>query len=727
MNKTLSRRSFLASSAGLVIGVALPIKGRAQSGAEAAMGGNASPDGSGSFAPNAFVRIAPDDTVTVLIKHIEFGQGPYTGLSTLVAEELDADWSQMRAQSAPFDNELYKNLAFGLQGTGGSTAIANSYTQMRRAGAAARAMLVQAAATQWGVPAAEITVEKGVISHPGGQSSGFGAFAEAAAQLTPPEEPTLKDPAEFTLIGTDVPKLDSRAKSNGEAVFTMDVYRDGMETVVVAHPVKMGAKVASYDDSAATEVPGVIAVRQIPQGIAVYAQSTHAAIKGRDALKIDWDESDAETRSTDQIYAAFSAAADEGGKDAEVIGDGAAPIDNAAQVIEAEFRFPYLAHATLEPLDGVIEITDTGAEAWVGSQFPSLDVPTIAQTLGMDAAKVKMNVMLAGGSFGRRAQDTAHFASELAEVAKAAGGTGAWKLLYTREDDMTGGYYRPLTVHKMRAGLDDSGQITGWEDVIVNQSIMAGGPLAGMMQDGIDPTSIEGATKMPYALANSRVGWVPQTSPVSVLWWRSVGHTHTAYATEVFLDMALEAAGKDPVQGRLDLLKSEAGRDRAVLEKVAEMAGWDGQTVKGDKAYGVALHESFNSYVAQIAEVSDVDGLPRVHRVWCAIDCGVAVNPNVVRAQMEGGIGFGLGSVLFNDLTLGEGGAVQQSNYDTYRMLRIEEMPEVNVAIIDSAADPTGVGEPGTPPIGPAVANAWRALSGTTVTQLPFTKAVNAG
>ena len=723
MNKTLTRRNFLASSAGLVIGVTLPLKSRAQSGAEAAMGGNASPGDSGTFAPNAFVRIAPDDTVTVMIKHIEFGQGPNTGLSTLVAEELDADWSQMRAESAPFDNGLYKNLAFGLQGTGGSTAMSNSWIQMRRAGAAARAMLVQAAAEEWGVPAEEITVEKGVMRHANGQSSGFGAFAAKAAQLTPPEDPPLKDPSAFTLIGGHVPKLDSRAKSNGTATFTMDVYREGMQTVVVAHPPKMGATVAGYDDSAASDVPGVVAIRQIPQGIAVYATSTAAAIKGREALQVDWDESAAETRSSDEIFAAFSTAAESGGADAEVIGEGGAPIDGAATVLEAEFRFPYLAHAALEPLDGVIEVTDAGAEAWVGSQFPSVDVPTIAQALGLEAGRVKMNVMMAGGSFGRRAQDTGHFAAELAAVAKAAGGTGAWKLLWTREDDMTGGYYRPLTVHKMRAGLDENGAIVGWEDVIANQSIMAGGPFAGMMEGGIDPTAMEGSTKMPYALANARVGWARQESPVSVLWWRSVGHTHTAYATEVFLDMALEAAGKDPVAGRLELLKDEAGRDRAVLEKVAEMAGWDGQSIKGDMAYGVALHESFRSYVAQIAEVTEQDGMPRVTRVWCAIDCGIAVNPDVVRAQIEGGIGYGLGSVLFNELTLAEGGAIQETNFDTYRMLRIDEMPEIIVDIIDSDADPTGVGEPGTPPIGPAVANAWRALTGQTVTQLPFSRA----
>ena len=723
MTKQLSRRNFLASSAGLVIGMSLPLAARAQSGAAAALESGATDDA--GFAPNAFVRVAPDDTVTVIIKHIEFGQGPYTGLSTLVAEEMDADWSQMRAESAPANNELYKNLAFGMQGTGGSTAMANSYMQMRKAGAAARAMLVAAAAEEWGVPAGEITVEKGRISHGSGKSSGFGALAQKAAGMTPPEDPQVKSADQFTPIGTDLPKLDTRAKTNGTATFSLDVYREGMQTVVVARPRKLGATVASFDDADAMNVTGVRAVRQIPQGVAVYADSTFAAISGRNALKIEWDESGAETRSSDQIYADFAKAAEDGGQDAEMLGNGAADIEGAAQVIEAEFRFPYLAHAPMEPLDGVIEVREDGAEAWMGSQFPALDKPAIAKALGLDAGAVAVNVMLAGGSFGRRAQDTAHFASELGEVAKA-GGPGTYKLLWTREDDLHGGYYRPLTIHRMRAGIDGDGNLLGWEDVIVNQSIMAGGPMAQMMQDGMDPTSYEGSTKMPYDLANARVGWVQQESPVTVLWWRSVGHTHTGYATEVFLDMVLEAQGKDPVQGRLDLLKSDRGRDRGVLEKVAEMAGWDGTRVKGDKAYGVAVHESFETYVAQIAEVSDEGGMPKVHRVWCAVDCGVAVNPNVIRAQMEGGVGFGLGTVLFDEITLGEGGTVQQSNFDSYRMLRIHEMPEVTVEIIASDADPTGVGEPGLPPIGPAVANAWRALTGKSVTTLPFSKSAEA-
>ncbi len=715
-----SRRQFLATGAGLVIGLALPMQGRAQSGAAAVLTRDGV--GPGTFAPNAFVRIAPDNTVTVICKHIEFGQGPFTGLATLVAEELDASWDQMRAESAPANDELYKNLFFGLQATGGSTAIANSYTQMRQAGAAARYMLVAAAAREWGVSAEEIIVEDGVITHAAsGQAATFGDLAEAAAQQQVPVEPALKNPSEFKLIGTDRPKLDTVGKTDGTAMFTMDVYRDDMQTVVVRHPEVVGATVATFDDSEALKVKGVQAVRQIPQGIAVYATSTGAALKGRSLLTVEWDTSKAETRSSETIYADFSKAATrDAGVVVEEIGDSGAAIDGAETVHEVEFRFPYLAHAPMEPLDAVLEVRDGKAEMWMGAQFPGVDKGAVAQTLGIGGENVTLNVMLAGGSFGRRAQTSAQIGLEIAEIAKAAGGDGAWKLVWTREDDLTGGYYRPLTVHRMRAGLDADGSIVGWENTVVNQSIMLDTFMDQGNSEGKDPTSYEGSTKMPYDLPTIRVNWVRQQSPLSVLWWRSVGHSHTGYATEVFLDELLEMAGKDPVQGRLDLMKSEAGRDRAVLEKVAEIAGWDGTKVKGDRAYGVAVHESFNTYVAQIAEVSDVGGFPRVHKVWVAVDCGVAVNPNVIRAQIEGGVGYGLGTVLFNDLTLLEGGIVSQKNFDTYRMLRIHEMPEVDVAIINSVAEPTGVGEPGTPPIGPAVANAWRALTGQAVRHLPF-------
>ena len=717
MTITQNRRSFLASSLGLVVAVSLPMRGRAQSGAALAF----QPDGTDpTFAPNAFIRVAEDDTVTVIIKHIEFGQGPMTGLSTLVAEEMDADWSQMRAESAPADDENYKNLLFGLQATGGSTAMANSYTQMRKAGAAARAMLVQAAADEWGVDASTITIANGVLTS-GEKTSTFGPLAAKAAALTPPEDPAIKDPKDFVLIGKDRPKLDSAAKSNGTAIFTMDMDLPDMEYVVIRHAPMLGGTVAGFDDTDALKVPGVTAVRQIAQGIAVYATSTYAALSGRNALIVDWDASAAETRTSAQMMDDFAKLVTDGDmKVAEETGDIDGTLSGAAQVIEAEFRFPYLAHAPMEPLDAVIEVKDGAAETWGGYQFPGFDKQAVATQLGLPVEKVKLNVMLAGGSFGRRAQPSAQIGNEIGAIAKAAGRDGAWKLIWTREDDLAGGYYRPMTVHKMRGALDADGNIMGWHSVVVNQSIMAGGPMEQMMEDGKDPTSYEGAVKMPYDLTNLRVDWVRADSAVPVLWWRSVGHSHTGYATEVFLDQLLEAAGKDPVQGRLDLLKSDMTRDRAVLEKVADMAGWDGQKVKGNKGYGVALHESFNTYVAQIAEVEDRDGFPHVTKVWCAVDCGVAVNPNVIRAQMEGGIGYGLGSVLFNALTLGEGGNVMEQNFDDYRMIRINEMPAVEVEIIESSMDPTGVGEPGLPPVGPAVANAWRALTGTSVTTLPF-------
>lgn len=705
-----TRRGFLAGGAGLTLALMLPLSG----GRGAAVAQAQAP-----FAPNAFIRIAADDTVTVLIKHIEMGQGPYTGLATLVAEELDADWSQMRAEGAPGNDALYANLAFGAQGTGGSTAMANSYMQMRKAGAAARAMLVAAAAVEWGVPIGEITVAKGIVSHAAsGRSSGFGALAQGAAAMEVPADPPVKDPAQFTLIGTDRPRLDTVAKSNGTAQFTMDVYRDGMLTVLIAHPPRFGAVVTSYDDSAALAVPGVEMVRQIPSGIAVYATGTYAAMKGREALVVQWDDSAAEVRSSAELYDMLSSEAKTGGRVVQESGDLAA-LDGAATLHEAEFRFPYLAHAPMEPLDAVIEVKAGKAEMWFGSQFPSFDKPAAAAALGFAPEDVAINVLLAGGSFGRRAQGSAHLAAEAGAVAKAAGRDGCFKVVWTREDDLRGGYYRPVTVHRMRAGLDAAGALIGWDNTVANQSIMAGTPMEAMMQNGLDPTSYEGANDLPYNVGAHRLGWAQVQSPVSVLWWRSVGHTHTAFAVEVFLDELLEKAGKDPVQGRLDLLKPEAVRERGVIEAVAKLANWRGRTADG-KGYGFAFAKSFGTYVAEVVEVEDRGGFPHVTRVWCAVDCGIAVNPNIIRAQMEGGIGYALGTALFSEITLEPGGTVAQGNFDSYRMLRINEMPAVEVEIIASAADPTGVGEPGVPALAPALANAWRGLTGTATYQLPF-------
>ena len=704
-----TRRGFLAGSAGLVLGLYLAPKARASATGE-------------GYAPNAFVRIAPDDSVTVLVKHIEIGQGANTGLPILVAEEMDADWSQMRAEQAPVDPSRYVNTAFGVQGTGGSTGLSNSYMTMRQAGAAARAMLVAAAADEWGVPAGEITVTKGVVAHEGsGKSSGFGALAEAAAGMPVPENPALKDPAEFTLIGGEgVTRLDAEAKTNGSAQFSIDVYREGMQVVAMVHPPKFGAVVVSFDDSAAMEISGVNAVRQVPSGIAVYAGNTFAAFKGRDAVTVEWDESGAETRSSDEIARVFAEAARAPGKVAEAAGDVDTALENAAEVIEADYLFPYLAHAALEPLDGVIELREDGAEVWAGEQIPTISRQAMGGVLGMEPGKIEMHTMFAGGSFRRRATPDSHFAAELANVAKAAG-PGAYKLVYTRENDMQAGYYRPLTAHHLKAGLDADGNITAWLNTVANQSIIADTPFAMMMKDGLDPTSYEGSNDLAYDLPNTRLSWAQMDAGVPTLWWRSVGHTHTAYAVETFLDRVLEAGGNDPVEGRLALMREDRPRDAAVLSRVAEMAGWSGPGM-GDKRMGVAVVRSFGSYVAQIAEVEDRDGSPHVTRVWCAVDCGLAVTPDVVRAQMEGGIGFGLGSMLHDEITLDEGGRVRQSNYDGYPMLRIGEMPQIEVSIIQSEENPTGVGEPGTPPIAPAVANAWRALTGKMPYRLPFAR-----
>ena len=720
-----SRRAFLAGAGGLVIAVTLPFKTRAQSGAAAVLGGEAT---AATYAPNAFVRIGADNLVTVLIKHIEFGQGPFTGLATLVAEELDADWSQIRAEHSPSDASIYGNAAFGgMQGTGGSTAMAASYMVMRQAGAAARAMLISAAATAWGVPASEVTVSKGVISHAAsGRSGKFGEFAEAAAGLTPPAEPKLKTPDKFVFIGKTVPKLDTVAKSTGEAVFTLDVYREGMLTAVVAHPRKFGASIASFDDAAARAVPGVVDVKKISDGVAVYGRNSYAALKGRKALKVTWSDSAAETRSSDAIAQERIDKAKQRGALAGESGAIDDALASAATTLEAEYVFPYLAHAPMEPLDAVIERSaDGGVEVWMGSQIQSGDHPTIAGVCGIEPAKVKLNTMLAGGSFGRRAQPTSQFAKEAAEVFMAAGGQTSVKLMWTREDDIQGGFYRPLTVHRLRGGVNEAGEIVAWEQVIAGQSFLAGSPFEGMVQNGVDATMVEGAAAIPYHVPNFHCSAHIINNPVTTLWWRSVGHTHTGYAVETFIDELLEKAGKDPVEGRLALMTDpKHARLAGALRKAAAMAG--GMNAPQARARGVAAVESFGSFVAQVAEVSMENGLPRVHKVWCAIDCGVAVNPEVIKAQMEGGIGYGLGAILFNELTLDDGGSVTQSNFHDYRSLRIGEMPEVEVEIIVSNEAPTGVGEPGVPPIGPAVANAVRRLTGKTPQRLPMIKELQA-
>jgi isoquinoline 1-oxidoreductase subunit beta len=676
----------------------------------------------GQFAPNAFVRVAPDNSVTVIAKHIEFGQGVHTGLATILAEELDADWSQIKIESAPADADRYNNLNWGkAQGTGGSSSIANSYKQLREAGATARVMLVSAAAMAWQVSSSEITVDKGVIRHAGsGKSATLGDMALAASELSPPDSVTLKDPKDFKLIGRDVPRKDSRDKCAGVTKYTIDLVLPGMLTAVIARPLRFGAVVKSFDATAAKAIPGVVDVVQVPAGVAVLAKGFWAARNGRDALKIEWDESKAETRGSNDLFAEYRALLDTPGVVAVKQGDADAALSKAAKVIEAVYEFPYLAHAPMEPLDCVASRQPDRLDVWSGSQMQTTDQAVAAAVAGLTPSQVFIHTQFAGGSFGRRATPTADMTAEAVSIVKAIGGKAPVKLIWTREDDIQGGRYRPIYVHKVRAGLDADGNVVAWKQTIVGQSIMAGTPMAAhMVKDGVDVTSVEGAANLPYGVSSLSVDLHTTTVGVPVLWWRSVGSSHTAYAIETMIDELAEAAGQDPVAFRLKLLKDHP-RHAAVLQLAAEKAGWSSPAPAG-VARGVAVHESFGSYVAEVAEVRLVAGKIKVDRVVCAVDCGVAVNPSIIRAQMEGGIAYGLGAILHNAVTLKEG-RVEQSNFHDYLPLRINEMPKVEVHIVPSAAEPKGVGEPGVPPIGPAVANAVYKLTQRRVRTLPFAR-----
>ncbi len=710
-----SRRAFLkataATGAGLVVGFAF-----AQSGVTPAHAAKTADD---LF--NPFVKIMPDNTVTVIVKHLDKGQGTATGLATLVADELDASVEQVRVEFAPSDPEVYKNLLFGVQGTGGSTAIANSFMQYREAGAAARAMLVDAAAEDWAVPAAEITVANGLVSHASGKSAPFGDLVAAARGRTAPESVTLKSPEDWVYIGKSFPRVDVPEKSRGAAgMFGMDVQSEDMVVAVLARPPKFGAAPKSFDASQAKKVRGVIDVVSIPQGVAVIAQSTWPAIKARDLLTVEWDDTDAESRSTEEIFAEHRRLAGEPGLVAHAHGDAAAGLEKAAKVVEAVFEFPFLAHAPMEPLDVTIRFDGDSATVWTGSQLQTMDHNVAAAILGLPMDKVEIVTLWAGGSFGRRAIYNAHYVAEAATLAKAWGKSQPIKIVWTREDDIKGGYYRPLAVHKVRAGIGEDGSILGWHHRAAGKSIMIGTPFEQFaVKDGVDHVSVEGLEDATYAIDGFQVEVHNTNTQVPVLWWRSVGHTHTAYAVETMIDKLAREAGRDPVEYRQMLLKDDP-RKLGVLNLVAENADW-GKPLEDGRYRGVAVHKSFNSYVAQIAEISMADGQVKVEKVWCAVDCGVPVNPDNIVAQMEGGIGFGLGAILRNEVTL-TGGEVDQGNFDTYEPLRMTDMPDVEVSIVPSTEAPTGAGEPGTPPIGPAVANAIFAATGEHPTILPFSK-----
>ena len=719
-----ARRAFL-KRAGTAAAIALTIGFDWASPARRAAAAVA-PSAGAAFAPNAFLRIGSDEGVTVIAKHVEMGQGAYTGIATIVAEELDADWSRVRVESAPADAKRYANLAFGtMQGTGGSSAMANSWMQLREAGGKARAMLLTAAAKNWKVPVAELTVEKGIVYHSGSKRQAtFGSLVRMAASLPVPEKVTLKDPRDFKLIGRQASRVDVAAKVDGTAQFTLDVVLPGMLVALIKRPSQFGATVKSFDATAANAIPGMVKVVQVPRGVAVIAKSFWAAKQGRDALRVEWDDTHAEKRSSAALMDEYRQLADRPALSARKQGDAAQAIHNAAHKVSASYEFPYLAHAPMEPLDAVVKLSADSCEIWAGDQFQTVDQANAAKTAGLDPQQVSIHTLYAGGSFGRRANPGSDYIVEAVSIAKAYGADGTpIKLQWTREDDIRGGLYRPMYYHKLEAGLNDKHELTGWRHVIVGQSIMADTFFAAMMiKEGVDPTSVEGAATIAYAIPNIAVDLSTTKNGVPVLWWRVVGSSHTTFAVEAFIDEVAHAAGADPFTFRRKLLEHEP-RLKAVLELAAEKAGWSNGPMPKGKGRGIAVAQAFKTYVAQVAEVSvDEAGHVKVDRVVCAVDCGTPINPDVIAAQMEGGIGFGLGAVQYGAITLKDG-RVEQDNFNSYRVLRMNEMPKVEVYIVPSTQPPTGVGEPGVAPVGPAVANAIFAATGKRIHVLPFPKA----
>jgi isoquinoline 1-oxidoreductase subunit beta len=708
----VGRREFLKTGAavggGLLVSWHMPLSSAAASKAGVT---------DGQVSLNAFVRIGTDESVTVISSHSEMGQGVYTSLPMLLNEELEADWSKIRVEAAPVD-KVYNHPIFGMQMTGGSTTSPAEWERYRKMGALARTMLVSAAAQQWKVDAASCRVEKGVVLHSAtGKRATYGSLATAASQLTPPPEVKLKDAKSFRLIGKPTRRLDTPSKTNGSAQFGLDVSLPGMVTAVVARPPVFGAKVVKVDASETLTVPGVKAVEQVESGVAVIAERFWPAKVGRDKLVVAWDLGPNAELSTEQMLRDFAEQAKSPGAVAKKTGDPGGALKSAAKTITAQYDVPYLAHAMMEPLNCVVDLRADSCEIWTGTQFETVDRASAAQVAGLAPEKVQIHTTLLGGGFGRRANPASDFVREAVQVAKVT--KAPVKVVWTREDDLKGGWYRPMWHDRFAAGLDANGDPVAWTHTIVGQSIMQGTLFESfMVKNGVDGTSVEGAADLLYGIPNLQVDLHSPKIGVPVQWWRSVGHSHTGFSVEAFLDEVAHAGGKDPYQLRRKLLANQP-RMLAVLDLAAQKANWGAKLPPGI-GRGIAGHFSFDSYVAQVVEASVAkDGGVRVHRVVCAVDCGTVINPDTVKAQMEGGIVFGLTAALKTEITL-KAGKVEQSNFHDYQMLRIFESPKIEVYIVPSSANPTGVGEPGVPPVAPALTNAIFAVTGKRIRRLPI-------
>jgi isoquinoline 1-oxidoreductase beta subunit len=705
----IQRRDFLkvsvAASGGLLIGFQFPGLSSLASAQTA----------TAAFMPNAFVRIGTDERVTVIVNHSEMGQGVYTSLPMLLADELDADWSKVGYEPAPVDPK-YNHPAFGMQITGGSSSVWSGLDQFRQAGAAARAMLVAAAARQWKVDASTCRTESGAVLN-GNRKLTYGHLAAAAAKLPAPEHVQLKDPKDFKLIGKPIKRLDTSVKLNGKAEFGIDVKLPGMLNAVVARPPIFGAKMKTFDDSGARSMPGVRKIAAIPAGVAVIADTFWQAKVARDALRVEWDEGSMHDFETGKMIQDFRERAKTPGTSVRKDGDFDSALANSAKKISVVYEVPYLSHLMMEPLNCTVDLKADSCEVWTGSQFQTVDRANAAKTAGLPPEKVQLHTTFLGGGFGRRANPQSDFVVEAVQVAKVAG--VPVKVIWTREDDMAGGWYRPAFVHAIEGGIDASGNAVGWRSRLVGQSIMAGTPFAAMMMKGkaYDPASVEGVDDLPYSIPNVTVESHQAEIGVPVQWLRSVGHSHTGFAVECFMDELAALAGKDPYQFRRALLQKQP-RHLGVLDLAAQKAGWDKPLPKG-MGRGIAVHFAFGSYSAHVVEVSVKDDKVRVHRMVCAIDCGQYVNPGIIQAQTESGAIFGASAALYQELTF-EKGRLQQTNFHTFPVMRINECPEIETHIVDSKEKAGGIGEPGVPCAAPAIANAIFAATGKRVRRLPI-------
>ncbi len=705
----LSRRRFIAGSAtlggALVLGFHLDPRSRAQ----------AAPEAAPSVQLNAFLTIAADGAITVYVKHSEMGQGVLTSIPMIIAEELDADWSRVTALPGDARPE-FAHAQWGIQATGGSTSTYTSFEQMRKVGATARAMLLQAAAARSKLDAKDLRTEGGAVIGPEtGQRWTYGELAGDAAKLTPPTDIALKERKDFKLIGKRQHRLDGRAKVTGSAGFGIDVRVPGMLYARVLHAPVFGATLKSFDDKRATAIKGVRHVVQIHSGVAVVGDHWWAAKQGVDAIDAQWELGDHASFSSESQRQEMGKLLKGDGASAKAVGDVAAAMAEAKDPIEAEYDFPYLSHAPMEPMNATAEVREDGVTVWAPTQFQTFDQMAAARVAGVTPDKVVLHTTLLGGGFGRRATPSSDFVSEAVAIAKAV--KAPVQLLWAREDDIKGGYYRPRTRVTAKLALDADKRPAALRVKIANQSIMLGTPFApDLKEGGVDPSQVEGLDNWPYAVPNLSVSYHMAKAAVPVLWWRSVGHSFSAYVKETLIDEAAVAAGVDPIDYRIELLKAHP-REVALLQKLKEVSNW-GKATEG-RHQGVAIHESFGSLVGHVVEISLTGGELKMHKLTSVVDCGSVVNPDTVKAQIMGGGLMGLSAALGEAITFKDGKVVQ-SNFTDYPILSIAKAPAVEVHILESGAKMGGVGEPGTPPAAPALANAIAAASGKRLRDLPL-------